>query len=226
MKIYGQSLVSVIATVQKVPLELNVGYTLINEGDGSIAYRHDTDNTDTLAGASEAALRAVGGAIVKAGERAFIANGSPYVEVACITGATATLRLEPADMVGDDSESQVILDEIAKGGLADSVMPTFATVKNGTAARVEGASVGAVVFGVDVPYIKATITASRPVTGATNAPVANLGTIWVCREATNINGAFPLEPGQSMALPDNCNLEDFYLAVDTIDDGLAIIYTV
>ena len=117
MKTYGQSLVSVTATVQRVPLELNVGYTLINEGAGLIAYRHDTDDTDTLAGASEAALRLVGGAILQAGEKVFLANGSPYVEVACITGATATLRAEPGDMVGNPSDA-----EIAAGSGAASLV--------------------------------------------------------------------------------------------------------
>ena len=117
MKTYGQSLVSVTATVQRVPLELNVGYTLINEGAGLIAYRHDTDDTDTLAGATEAALRLVGGAILQAGEKVFLANGSPYVEVACITGATATLRAEPGDMVGNPSDA-----EIAAGSGAASLV--------------------------------------------------------------------------------------------------------
>jgi len=122
MKTYGQSLISVTATVQRVPLELNVGYTLINEGAGLIAYRHDTDDTDTLVGASEAALRLVGGAILQAGEKVFLANGSPYVEVACITGATATLRAEPGDMVGNPSDAE-IAEGIATGDLVFSTVP-------------------------------------------------------------------------------------------------------
>jgi hypothetical protein len=126
MKIYGQSLVSVTATVQEVPLELNVGYTLINEGDGSVAYRHDSDLTSTLAGATEAALRLVGGAIVKSGEKAFIASGTNLLEVACITGATATLRLEPADMVGNPSDAEIAAGSGAAGLVFSRVVITEA----------------------------------------------------------------------------------------------------
>jgi hypothetical protein len=124
MEINGQPLVSVTATVQRVPLQITAGYTLINEGDGLIAYRHETNADvlpDTLAGASEAALRAVGGAIVYAGEKAFIARGTSYIEVACITGETATLRLEPADMVGNPSDAD-IAESIAAGGLVYSTV--------------------------------------------------------------------------------------------------------
>lgn len=106
MDINGKSLVSVTATVQRVSLEFNVGYTLINQGTGLIAYRHDADG-GTLAGATEAALRTAGGAIIKAGEKAFIKPGVNYIEVACITGATATLRVEPADMVGNPSDAEI-----------------------------------------------------------------------------------------------------------------------
>ena len=137
MKTYGQSLIAVTATVQRVPLELNVGYTLINEGDGLIAYRHDTDDTDTLAGASEAALRLVGGAILQAGEKVFLANGSPYVEVACITGATATLRAEPGDMVGNPSDADIAAG-VATGSLVYSKV-----VINEAAAGIADLGVGA-----------------------------------------------------------------------------------
>jgi hypothetical protein len=136
MKINGKSLVSVTATVQKVSLEFNSGYTLINEGDGLIAYRHDPDKA-TLVGATEAALRAVGGAILYAGEKVFIGQESPYVEVACITGATATLRVEPGDMVGNPSDA-----EIADGILADGL--TFSTVSiTEAAAGIADLGVGA-----------------------------------------------------------------------------------
>ena len=106
MDIIGNSLVAVTATVQRVPQQFNVGYTLINEGDGLIAYRHNSPD-DTLAGATEAAMRALGGAILYAGEKAFVQDGQNYLEVACITGETATLRIEPADMVGNPSDSEI-----------------------------------------------------------------------------------------------------------------------
>jgi hypothetical protein len=115
MKINGNPLVSVTATVQKVAIELNVGYTLINEGAGLIAYRHDSDKA-TLVGATEAALRALGGAIIQPGEKAFV-EYAPYLEVVCITGATATLRIEPADMVGNPSDAEIA----AGSGSADLV---------------------------------------------------------------------------------------------------------
>ena len=106
MDIIGNSLVAVTATVEKVPLQFNVGYTLINEGDGLVAYRHNSPD-DTLVGATEAALRALGGAILHPGEKAFVQAGQNYIDVACITGATATLRVEPADMVGNPSDAEI-----------------------------------------------------------------------------------------------------------------------
>jgi hypothetical protein len=116
MKINGNALVSVTDTPQRVDFEINVGYTLINEGAGLIAYRHDPDKA-TLEGADEAALRAVGGAILYPGEKAFVQDGSGYVTVACITSETATLRLEPADMVGNPSDAEIA----AGSGAADLV---------------------------------------------------------------------------------------------------------
>jgi hypothetical protein len=115
MKINGQSLVSVTATVQSVATEFNVGFTLINDGAGLIAYRHDSDY-GTLVGATEAALRALGGAILHPGEKVFV-EYAPYIEVACITGATATLRVEPGDMVGNPSDAEIA----AGSGAADLV---------------------------------------------------------------------------------------------------------
>jgi hypothetical protein len=216
MKINGNPLVSVTATVQKVAIEFNVGYTLINEGAGLIAYRHDSGKA-TLVGASEAALRALGGAIVYAGESVFV-EYAPYVEVACITGATATLRIEPGDMVSTIASSG--------GGVPGAVAPVFLEKSDNAAARVDGTSVGGEALATATPYTRATVTARKAVTDTDKASIANVGTVWICGAAEDIDGAFPLLPGQSMGLPDNCSLGDFFLAVDNLGDGVAISYTV
>ncbi len=118
------------------------------------------------------------------------------------------------------------LSDVAKGGDADSVGPAFGEKAN-TTARVEGTSVGAeALVASATPYIQATVTALKPVTDIDKISIANTGTVWLCRSATNIDGATKLEPGQSAALPNNCDLADFFLAVDTSSDGVSFVYTV
>ena len=113
-----------------------------------------------------------------------------------------------------------------KGGLADSLSPVFLEKSDNAAARVDGTSVGGEPLAVLTPYIKATVTARKAVADADKASINNVGTVWICGGAEDIDGAFPLVPGQSMPLMDNCSLADFFLAVDNIGDGVAIAYTI
>ena len=113
-----------------------------------------------------------------------------------------------------------------KGGTAGANTVAFLEKSDNAAARVDGTSVGGEVLSTTIPYIKATVTARKAVADADKASIANVGTVWIMGAAEDIDGATPLEPGQSMALPDNCDLVDFFLAVDNLGDGVAISYTV
>lgn len=117
------------------------------------------------------------------------------------------------------------LEHVAKGGRANSVTPAFAEKSNPTAINA-GSDIDGLPLAADVDYIKATVYAIKPVSGVTEPPIANVGAVWICGGAENITGGFKLEPGQSMALPDNCNLALFFLAVENANDGVSISYTV
>ena len=112
-----------------------------------------------------------------------------------------------------------------KSDVAGSASTGFLEKSDNAAARVDGTSVGGEVLAAATPYVRATVTARKAVTDADKASIANVGTVWICGAAEDIDGAFPLLPGQSMGLPDNCDLSDFFLAVDNLGDGVAISYT-
>jgi len=142
----------------------------------------------------------------------------PYVAHVSSSGAAVSPATE--------DKQDTIITAVQKGGLANSVTPAFAEQSNATI-RVDGTSVGAVpLVASSTPYIQATVVARKPVSGATKASIANQGTVWICGSATVITGAFPLAPGESFPLPDNCDLADFSLAVETAYDGVSIVYTV
>ena len=98
------------------------------------------------------------------------------------------------------------------------------TEKSNSTARVEGTSVGAEALG-SAEFVVATVSAFKPISGATKKPVDNTGTVYICGAAEDLSGAFVLEPGESMSLPEGCNLSEFFLAVDTANDGVSIAYT-
>jgi len=102
--------------------------------------------------------------------------------------------------------------------------PTFAVKANPTAI-VDGVTVDALALGSSKPYHRATVLALKPGADALTMPTANTGTVWICSAAEVLTGAFQLAPGASMELPPNCDLADFFLAVETADDGVLICYT-
>ena len=117
MRVTGQAKVSVTDSADTTTFaDASIAHTLINDGSGLIAYRWDRKDYPskaTLAGASEAVLRGVGGAILAAGESVIIPAGIPEVDMACPTGVTATVRIEPG-------EHQATLAAIAVGSGAVS----------------------------------------------------------------------------------------------------------
>ena len=124
-----------------------------------------------------------------------------------------------------DSNTGAIKTATEKGGLGDSVATHFLSWGN-TDPMVPGTSVDAKVLAADQAYISATITAEKEVAGATQPAIANVGTVWICGAAEDLEGGFSLLPGQSMDLQPNGNLHDYFGAVTDDDDGLSISYTV
>lgn len=115
------------------------------------------------------------------------------------------------------------VEALALGGQADSTT-WLALEKINATIRVEGTSVGGVVLASDVPYITAVVTARKKVTDIDKASILNVGTIWISRSATDISGATPLAPGQSLTLFSNGNLNQYYLIVESANDGVSIAY--
>ena len=104
-----------------------------------------------------------------------------------------------------------------------SLPPVFSEKINPTV-RVDGTSVdGVALAAVSTPYRQATVTAAKKVTDVDKAPIANVGTVWIGGSATDISGAVPLEPGQSMSLFDNGDLADYFLIVESANDGVSIV---
>lgn len=98
MELLGQSNIAVSDSALRVALSVNQANTLINIGTSLVAYRH-IENAATLAGADEAALRAVGGGILLPSERVAIPAGLAWIDLACATGQNSTLRIEPGAVV-------------------------------------------------------------------------------------------------------------------------------
>ena len=119
------------------------------------------------------------------------------------------------------------LDEIAKGGKANSVEPTT-TFKVNATAIVDTTSVNSVPLAASsTPYITATVTARTGSANLNTKSTANTGGVHILTTADNLTTAWaPLEPGQDMPLPNNCNLTDFHLAVDVATEGVIITITV
>ncbi len=71
-------------------------------------------------------------------------------------------------------------------------------------------------------YLTATVQAVKA--GVDDAdPTANTGTVRLNSSANGVSLA--LTPGQTMVLPDFCDLADFELWADTTADGVVILYT-
>lgn len=74
------------------------------------------------------------------------------------------------------------------------------------------------------PYTKATVYAWTPGSGTAN-PTTNTDWVYISAENGDQGDSFPLMPGASMPLPDNGDLADFDLSVDTGTEGVVILYT-
>jgi len=186
MRVTGQAKVSVTDSADTTTFaDASIAHTLINDGSGLIAYRWDRKDYPskaTLAGASEAVLRGVGGAILAAGESVIIPAGIPEVDMACPTGVTATVRIEPG-------EHQATLSAIAGGvGVIDlsATDKSYTHTTAGTAEEVTGLTAGdvyavdALTDGIKVGSSKALAEAAVPVQGEKRVRVpAGATSFWI-----------------------------------------------
>jgi len=140
-QITGRAKVSATATVSPITVGQNnrqAPHTLINEGAGLVGYRYQPGGASISGLADEAALRAAGAAILAAGESVVLPASTPYVELACPTGVTATVRIEPG-------EHQATLAAIAGGvGVIDlsATDKSYTHTTAGTAEEVTGLTAG------------------------------------------------------------------------------------
>jgi hypothetical protein len=175
-----------------------------------------TQAAPTLFVGTSTQLRAFGGSELKAGEVVHLNPAAPFLHIVCATGLTTTAQVEAGEIHGSAGAASVV----GSGG-----SPEFIEQINATA-RVDGTSVsGVALTASSTPYRQATVTARKKVTDIDKASTDNVGTVWIGRSATDISGATPLEPGQSMNLFDNGDLADYFLIVNTANDGVSIAYS-
>lgn len=101
MNLIGQLPIAVTATAARKTLTaFQVAVTLKNLGSNTLYYRYDPDEAyATLIGATNALIVATGGIPLLTGESVLIPGQTPYIDVACITGETATLEIIPGALI-------------------------------------------------------------------------------------------------------------------------------
>ena len=91
----------VTATPQRLTLNSanENGYTLRNTGSNSIAYKHEfTSEVAVFVGADAAAFRVLGAGILRAGEQVFLHEAEKWLDLACYTGQTSSIEVEPGEI--------------------------------------------------------------------------------------------------------------------------------
>jgi len=102
MKLQGLAVISATATPQRVyPPSPSIPHTLRNSGASALYYRYrSTDAAETdFAGATEALMRTAGGSKLPAGVAVILPPDTLWLDVACITGETATAYLDAGEQL-------------------------------------------------------------------------------------------------------------------------------
>ncbi len=102
--------------------------------------------------------------------------------------------------------------------------PVFTGKANPTAINNTNSVDALALTSSETRYSRATLKAMKPGGNALTKPTDNTGNVWICSGAEVLTGAFQLIPGASLELPPYGDLADYFLAVDTADDGVLIIY--
>lgn len=112
-------------------------------------------------------------------------------------------------------------------GAANTVTPLI-IFKTVTTNIDEGVSVNAEpLVASSTPYITASVFARTGSAGANNESVTNTGDVYILTTDDDLRtGSGPVASGQTINLPDNCDLADFYCAVKVNGEGVIITYTV
>ena len=92
----GKADIAVTATPQRAVVgDLGVAHTVTNVGSKAIYYRYDpTVLPSTLAAATDALMRAAAGSSLAAGAALVVPAGTPWLDLACLTDETSTLRID------------------------------------------------------------------------------------------------------------------------------------
>ena len=102
MKLEGLAAISATATPQRVyPPCPSIPHTLRNASASTVYYRYDPADGDAsgLAGASQIVMRAAGGSALPAGVAVIIPPDTLWLDIACITGETATVYLDGGEQL-------------------------------------------------------------------------------------------------------------------------------
>jgi len=204
MSINGLPSTSATATPQRLAIfSPGKRYTFVNEGAGSVFLRTAEGPVGAFAG-TEAELRAVGfrAAEIKPSETLNVTVPNSKVDVVCGTSVTATLRIVSGDLQGNPESAR-------------TPTTTQQTVDSAGTSQVLAAS---------TPYKQCALLAMKPGASAGNAPTANTGVVYI-HSGTTKQYSFTLTQGDSMQLPDNCDLNDWLIDAATTNDGVIIIYT-
>ncbi len=177
LQLKGQAEVNVVATAVRTDIKVDQSVrTLVNTGTSAMYFRYDPGSaTATLAGASAAAIKVLGGIPIKGGEAVVIPAGIPWIDVACISGESTTLDIIPGVMVDSTSITAMIGVVTANAGTNLNTSALALEAGGNLAALLAGASPAAStglasVITTDAEWTSITLTA-----GALFADVTLIG---------------------------------------------------
>jgi len=83
---------------------------------------------------------------------------------------------------------------------------------------------GVQVITTSTPYVEAVVHAIKPGADVVTTPTNNAGVVYICSGANTLSGCIQLVSGNTLTLPDNGDLSDYYLAVATANDAISVVY--
>ena len=99
MAILGTTDVSATATPTRKEIPADTPHILRNTGSNAVYFRRDPGQAaSTLAGANDTAMRAVGGSLISAGGKVEIPAMTAYIDFACLTGQTTTVKIDAGSL--------------------------------------------------------------------------------------------------------------------------------
>lgn len=81
------------------------------------------------------------------------------------------------------------------------------------------------IVAASTPYVEAVCRAQKSGATATTTPAENTGVIFLCSAVNTLTASFKIASGATLVLPKYGNLNTTYLAVNTVNDAISILYT-